>query len=175
MRTIFIFSTIVFFAIVFSSCQSNGPEDTLLTPTVKYKLNNVERVIVGNESYRISKIPNPDYLSVHLLYISVQVQEHATLLIVSNTTPSLIVGDYYTVPPITYGSSNSYVARVVLKTTTPSGVVTKEYHGEFSDVKITSISNGYVSGLFSATLKLSGGTEQINITDGEFSNYRIVL
>ena len=88
----------------------------------------------------------------------------------SNTYTEIAVGNYYCQPPITQGGTTWYVSRLVIT----SGNVTTTYTGQtgdFSQVQITKVQNGYVDGTFTASV--TNGAQKLSITDGVFTNVKI--
>lgn len=184
MRTLF-YVTVIF--IFLTSCKkSTSSNNTPPEQTISYKRNGTYKEFKTNDDK--FKITNatvnafPPYTLMYGISAAPNSDEFISLLLISSTTSQLVVGDYYCQYPIQYtqpgGATVRFpVARAVIKFySTPTTYVEKEYEdkaGDFSQVKITKIQNGYVSGTFSASMTYLYGTEKLIITEGTFTNFKM--
>jgi hypothetical protein len=169
------------------SCKKSSDSSINTTPeqSLSYKLNGLYREfkpIVGEELFNSSVNAFPPY-TLFYSFGHNSTNEAIGITLVSTTYKQLTVGDYYAQYPVQQnfpnGSSIYYpIAGLTLYTYSgiPAVVTsTKDYqdrNGDFSKVTITKIENGFVSGTFSASVTLIGGTQKLSITEGSFTNFK---
>ncbi|HMK04774.1 MAG TPA: hypothetical protein VK489_11305 [Ferruginibacter sp.] len=165
--------------LVFLSCNKSSDNTNTTNPpqqSISYKVNGVSRSYTAVEQFKITKgIPpiSPYTFSYNIsaAYLNNGITTEAIyLLVLSNTYSEIAVGNYYCQPPIMQGATTWFVARLILV----SGNVTTEYTGQtgdFSQVQITKVQNGYIDGTFTASV--TNGAQKLAITDGVFANVKI--
>jgi hypothetical protein len=171
----------------FSSCKksSNSSNNNPPEQTLSYKRNGVYKEFNGIEKFHISNSTVnafPPYKLMYNLYAHGSNDERIDLFLISSIFTQLTVGDYFCQPTIqntspTGGTTRYGVIYAFIRTySSPNTFVEKEYDdkaGDFSQVKITKIENGYASGTFSGSATLINGTEKLSITEGNFTNFKM--
>lgn len=173
---------------IFASCKKSAPTITNAPnpqQKITYKRNGIYKEFSGEEKFILLNSTSNAFPPYKLMYNLVSAgsdDEYMSLFIVSTTSSQLTVGDYACQYPIQTSTSGSGtlsfpVARLKLRIYSSNLFVDKEYIdkiGDFSQVKVTKIENGYASGSFSASVTLTNGTEKILITEGTFTNFKMI-
>ncbi|HEV8080434.1 MAG TPA: hypothetical protein VGP43_06975 [Chitinophagaceae bacterium] len=162
------------------SCTKSSDSSPNIPPVQKisYKLDGVYREfdVTGVELYNSSVNAFPPYTLFYSFGYK-STNEEIGIYLVSTTFKQLTVGDYYAQSPVKqiFPNGTSILYPIVgvgffkysgIPPILTSTISYQDKAGDFAKVTVSRIENNYVSGTFSGSATIVGGTQKVNITEG---------
>jgi hypothetical protein len=159
------------FSILFITSCSKDSSDPAEKSSLQYKANGSLFTYNDLNEIKITKqnlTAGSSYKSA--FYLEAQKEKaQIDLRFMSKTSAAIAVENYTLTAPVIEGSTKYSVGEGYF-----DGTDYIDKTGDYSNVTITKLDNGYASGTFSARLTLVTGTTQLLITEGTFKHLRII-